>query len=52
MIKVADGTTAASVVDPIYDWTGYTMNSAIVLGGTNTAFTINAVARFVGYATR
>ena len=51
MIKVADGTTAASVVDPIYDWTGYTMNSAVVLGGTNTAFTING-GRLVSWDTQ
>ena len=41
MIRIADGSTAASIVDPVYDWTGYTMSSAVVLGGTNTAFTIN-----------
>ena len=51
MIKIADGTTAASIVDPIYNWTGYTMNSAVVLGNGNTAFTVNG-GRLVSWNTQ
>jgi autotransporter-associated beta strand protein len=41
MLNLSNGTTAATVSDPGYDWTGYTMNSAVVLGGSNDAFAIN-----------
>ncbi len=51
MIKIADGTTAATVVDPVYTWTGYTMNSAVVLGNGNTAFTVNG-GRLVSWNTQ
>ncbi len=35
------GSTVASYIDPVYNWTGYTMNSAVVLGSNNNAITIN-----------
>jgi outer membrane protein assembly factor BamB len=50
MVNLSTGTTAASVVDPVYNWTGYTMNSAVVLGTQHDAFTING-GRFVCWDT-
>jgi hypothetical protein len=50
MINLATGTTAATVVDPVYNWNGYTMNSAVVLGTNNDAFTING-GRLVSWDT-
>ena len=50
MLRLADGSTAASVVDPVYDWRGYTMNSAVVVGPNHQAFTING-GRLVSWDT-
>jgi outer membrane protein assembly factor BamB len=41
MLNLATGATAATVVDPVYNWSGYTMNSAVVLGEHHDAFAIN-----------
>ncbi len=51
MIKLSDGSTAAKVVDPVYSWNGYTMNSAVVLGPNHEAFTING-GRLVSWNTQ
>jgi hypothetical protein len=41
VLNLSTGATVASVVDPVFNWTGYTMNSAVVLGTNHDAFTIN-----------
>jgi hypothetical protein len=50
VINLSNGATAASVVDPIFNWTGYTMNAAVVLGANHDAFTING-GRLVSWDT-
>jgi len=41
ILNANTGATVASVVDPVFNWTGYTMHSAVVLGTNHDAFTIN-----------
>ena len=41
MINLATGSTTYLVTDTSFQWNGYTMNSAIVLGSHNDAFTTN-----------
>jgi len=41
VLNLSTGATVASVVDPVFQWTGYSMNSAVVLGTNHDAFTIN-----------
>lgn len=50
MLSLFTGATAATIVDTVYDWTGYTMNSAVVLGLNDDAFTING-GRLVSWDT-
>lgn len=41
MIDLATGSTSFLVTDTNFQWNGYTMNSAVVLGSHNDAFSIN-----------
>ena len=41
MIDLASGSTAYLVTDTKFQWSGYTMNSAVVLGSNHDAFSIN-----------
>jgi outer membrane protein assembly factor BamB len=41
MINLANGTTTHLVTDTKFQWNGYTMNSAVVLGTHDDAFVIN-----------
>ena len=42
MINMATGATAATVVDPTYNWDGYTMNNSVVLGAAHDAFGVHS----------
>jgi autotransporter-associated beta strand protein len=41
VINLATGAAAATVYDPVFSWSGYTMDSAVALGSQSDAFTIN-----------
>ena len=40
-VNLSSGSATLTTVDTGYDWTGYTMNAALVLGASSDAFAIN-----------
>ena len=49
--QLATGATAATVSDPGYDWTGYTMNEAVAVGRVRTTLSRSTAAGYYASST-